>query len=84
MNMRLNKLLSEFSHCNSGTLSTLFRTYYMNIYGCQTWGYNDNYLDKFEWKIPYRTHNKLVHLIHKSCSINTVLEKMSITYIYGH
>ena len=27
------------------------------------------------WKIPYRTHNKLVHLINKSCSINTVLKK---------
>ena len=26
------------------------------------------------WKIPYRTHNKLVHLINKSCSINSVLE----------
>ena len=31
MNMRLNNLLSEFSHCDSGTLSTLFRTYCMNI-----------------------------------------------------
>ena len=34
MNMRLNNLLSKFSHCDSGTLSTLFRTYCMNIYGC--------------------------------------------------
>ena len=80
MNMRLNNLLSEFSHCDSGTLSTLFRTSCMNIYGCQTWRYNSNYLDKFYttwrkairrvWKIPYITHNKLVHLINKSCSIN--------------
>ena len=31
MNMRLNNLLSEFLHCDSGTLSTLFRTYCMNI-----------------------------------------------------
>ena len=31
MNMRLNNLLSEFSHCDSGILSTLFRTYCMNI-----------------------------------------------------
>ena len=31
MNMGLNNLLSEFSHCDSGTLSTLFRTYCMNI-----------------------------------------------------
>ena len=38
LNMRLNNLLAEFSHCDSGTLSTLFRTYCINIYGCQTWG----------------------------------------------
>ena len=47
MNMRLNHLLSEFSYCDSGTLSTLFMTYCMNIYGCQTWRYNGNYLDTF-------------------------------------
>ena len=66
MNMRLNNLLSEFSHCDSGTLSTLFRTYCMNICGCQTWRYNSNYLDKFYttwrkairrvWKIPYNAY----------------------------
>ena len=33
MNMRLNHLLAEFSHCDSGTLSTSFRTHCMNIYG---------------------------------------------------
>ena len=33
-------------------------------------------------KIPYRTHNKLVHLINKSCSINNVLEKISIKFIW--
>ena len=92
MNMRLNNLLSEFSHCDSGTLSILFRTYCMTIlYGCQTWRYNGNYLDKFYitwrkaicrvWKILYRTHNMLGHLINKSCSINTVLEK--ILNLYG-
>ena len=33
---RVTNLLAEFSHCDSGTLSTLFRTYCMNIiiYGC--------------------------------------------------
>ena len=34
------------------------------------------------WKILYRTHNKLVHFINKSCSINTVLEKRSIKFIW--
>ena len=32
MYRRLNNLLAEFSHCDSGTLSTLFQTYCMNIY----------------------------------------------------
>ena len=92
MNMRLNNILSEFSQCDSGTLSTLFRTYCLNIYGRHTWRYNSNYLDTFYttwrkairrvWKIPYRTHNKLVHLINKSCSINTVFEKRSIKFIW--
>ena len=39
MNMRLNNLGPEFSYCESGTLSTLLRTY------CMTWRYNGNYLD---------------------------------------
>ena len=92
INMRLNNVLSEFSHCDSGNLSTIFRTYCMIIYGCQTWRYNSNYLETFYttwrkaisrvWKIPYITHNKLVHLINKSCSINTVLEKRSIQFIW--
>ena len=43
MNMRLNNVLFEFSHCDSCTLSTLFRTYCMNIYGSQTWRYNGSY-----------------------------------------
>ena len=33
MNIRLNNLLAAFSHCDSGTLSTLFRTYCINIIG---------------------------------------------------
>ena len=92
INMRLNNLLAEFSHCDSGTLSTLFRTHCINIYGCQTWRYNGNYLDKLYttwrkairrvWEKTYIMHNKLVHLINKSCSINTVLEKRSIKFIW--
>ena len=64
----------------------------MNIYGCQTWRYNSNYVDKFytTWRnaisefgtYHIETHNKLVHLINKSCSIRTVLEKRSIKFIW--
>ena len=31
MNRRFNNLLVEFSHCDSGILSTLFKTYCVNI-----------------------------------------------------
>ena len=58
MNMRLNNLLSAFSHCDSGTLSTLFRTYCMIINWCQTWRYNGNYLDKF-----YTTWRKAIRRV---------------------
>ena len=92
MNMRLNNLLSEFSHCDSGTLSNLFRANCMNIYGCQMWRYNGNDFDKLYttwrkavrrvWKLPHIMHNKLVHLINKSCLVNAVLEKRSIKFIW--
>ena len=33
LNCRLNNLLADFSHCDSKTLSVLFRAYCMNVYG---------------------------------------------------
>ena len=46
LNGRLNNLLSDFAHCSSSssssTLSALFKTYCMNIYGSQIWPYSKN------------------------------------------
>ena len=67
MNMRLNNLFAEFAHYDSGTLSTLFRTYCMNIIyymGVKRgdlmvtiWKINILHGEFAEfWKIPYRTH----------------------------
>ena len=39
LNCRLNNLLADFSHCDSKTLSVLFRTYCTNVYGSQIWAY---------------------------------------------
>ena len=41
LHCRHNSLLADFSHCDSVTLSTLFKTYCMNLYGSQMWRYND-------------------------------------------
>ena len=41
LHCRLNSLLADFSHCDSVTLFTLFKTYCLNLYGSQMWRYND-------------------------------------------
>ena len=88
LNCRLNNLLADFSHCDSKTLSVLFRTYCMNVYGSQIWAFNKTYLNKFYvawrkairriWKLPYRTHNNLLHLINLCLPIDVTLEKRCI------
>ena len=87
----LNSLLADFSHCDSVTLSTLFQTYCMNLYGSQMWRYNDKTSRSFYtcWRkairrlynIPYRTHHILVHHIINSYPIDVVLEKRCIKYV---
>ena len=37
LNCRMNSLLADFSYCNSDTISMLFKSYCMNIYGSQIW-----------------------------------------------
>ena len=88
LNCRLNNLLADFSHYNSNTLSTLFNSYCMNVYGCQLWKFNGKHINTFFtarrkaiqriWKIPFRSHNKLVHLINSSHDISIILEKRCI------
>ena len=93
LHCKLNSLLTDFSHCDSVTLSTLFKTYCMNLYGSQMWRYNDKTTRSFYtcWRkairrlynIPYRTHNILVHHIINSYPIDVVLEKRCIKYIWN-
>ena len=91
LNCRLNNFLAGFSHCDSKTLSVLFRTYCMNVYGSQIWAFNKTFLNKLyvAWrkairriqKLPYRTHNNLLHLINLCLPFDVTLEKSSIKYI---
>ena len=65
----------------------------MNVYGSQIWTLKKNYLNKFYvawrkairriWKLPYRTHNNLLHLINLCLPIDVTLEKRSIKYIWN-
>ena len=94
LNVKTNNLLSEFSFSESSTLSRLFKSYCMNVYGSSLWRYNNhNNIERFciawrkairrLWKIPYRTHNALVYLINESNSISIILEKRCVKFLWN-
>ena len=85
-NIKSNNLLAEFLFSNSFTLSVLFKSYCMNIYGSPLWRYNnhsivDNFCASWKkivrrlWKTPYRTYHRFVHPIDNRGSIDCILEK---------
>ena len=59
----------------------------MNGYGSQIWTINKTYLNTFYvawrkairiiWKLPYRTHSNLLHLIYLCLPFDVILEKRS-------
>ena len=66
----------------------------MNIYGSTLWRYNnhaniDNFCVSWNkivrrlWKTPYRTHNSLVHLIKNCVSIDCILEKRCVIFVWN-
>ena len=94
LNIKTNNLLSEFSFNESTTLSRLFRSYCMNVYGSSLWRYNNlRNIERFciswqkairkLWKIPYRTHNDLVYLINKCDPIVSILEKRCAKFLWN-
>ena len=73
--MRTNCLLSDFSFSECCTLSHLFSTYCMNIYGSLLWKYYDKKLlelfyvawrksMRMVWNVSNVTHNNLLPYIH--------------------
>ena len=91
LNIKSNNLLADFSFSNSSTLSVLFKSYRMNIYGSTLWRYiNHSNVDNFcvswrkivrrLWKTPIKTHNSLVHLINKFDSC--ILKKRCVKFLW--
>ena len=92
LNIKSNNLLAELSFSYFSTLSVLFKSYCMNIYGSILWIYNnhsniDNFCVSWKkivwrlWKTPYGTHNSLVHLINNCDSIDCILEKKCVKFL---
>ena len=69
LNCSLNNLLADLSHCDSKTLSVLFRTYCMNVYGSEIWAFNKTYLNSIfisciKRKLSHKLRfNKIVHVV---------------------
>ena len=73
MTYRTNLLLARFGRCDSHTLSRLFRTYCINLYGSPLWALDNASLTRFSicwrrclkriWRISPRTHTRLINLI---------------------
>ena len=94
INIKTKNFLSEFSFSESTTLSRLFQSYWMNVYGSSLWKFNNHKnIERFcvSWrkvirrvrKIPYRTHNAIIHLINKCNSIVNILEKRCVLNFLG-
>ena len=92
--MRTNCLVSDFSFSECSTLSHLFNTYCMNIYGSPLWKYYDKKLLELfyvawrkslrrVWNISNVTHNNLLPYIHNCHPIEVILEKRCIKFVWS-
>ena len=90
--MGTNILLSDFTHTDSVTLSQLFNTYCMNVYGSQLWDYGASYTSTFYvawrkcirrlWKLPLTTHCNFIPLINNNLDVRSLLEKQFSEFLW--
>ena len=91
---RTNYLMADFLNAHSSTLSVLYNSYCMNVYGSQLWCFNDyKSVERFYiawrktirriWRIDVRTHNVLTNHINGCFPINLMLEKRCIKFIWN-
>ena len=93
-NVSVNNLIADFSYLESTTLSRLFTSYCMNMYGSQLFRYNDRKtIDLLYvawrksirkiWKISPRTHCSLLSHINNCDPIENVMERRCIKFIWN-
>ena len=87
--MRKNNLIADFSYTHISTLSVLFKSYCVNVYGSHLWSCNHfRAVERFYtawrepnpriWRIDKRTHNLLIRAINNCLPISLLLEKRCI------
>ena len=79
--MRTNNLMVDFSNTHSSTLSVLYNSYCMNVYGSRLYKHVECFY--IAWRIDKRTPNVLTNLISVCLPINLMLEQKCIKYIWN-
>ena len=93
-NRRVNNILADFSFVDSNTLSVLFDSYCMSIYGSQLFKLYDKYsvnsiyvawrmAIRRIWKIPNISHCRLLHYINDCNYIDSFFERRCIRFLYN-
>ena len=93
-NTRVNNLLADFSCVDSNTLSVLFDSYCMSIYGSQLFKLYDKYsvncvyvawrkAIREIWKIPNISHCRLLPYINDCNYIDSILERRCVRFLYN-
>ena len=89
--VRVNMVMSHFSHVASHVRYKLFKTYCMSLYGCQLWDFQSKVTNKFyvAWRksvrrilgVPYTTHCNLLHYIAEDKDLKVQLYSRFIKFI---
>ena len=85
--------MADFLYAQCCTLSVLYNSYCMNVYGSQLWCFNNyKFVERFYIALrkiirrngmDKRTHNVLINLIKRCLPINLILEKKCVRYIWN-
>ena len=90
--MRTNNLMADFSYTHSSTLSVLYNSYSMNVYGSQLWCFNDHKSINRFYVARRKTIRRIwhidksatwLHTINKCLPIDLLLEKRCIKFIWN-
>ena len=85
-------LMAQFGNVFSDTRYELFKTYCMPLYGCQLWDFSKPEVDRFYtawrkairfiWRLPYRSHCKLLPLICGDIPVEVQLHKRFLKFFH--
>ena len=77
---KANLLFCKFNFCNPHTLTFLFRSYCLSLYGCSLWWLDSPSMNLIEvafnkmlrhiWKLPSNSHTRIVHST--ACLLNLI------------